>query len=121
MQHLQKTHESNSIRYDYIRSVIKVWDVIVRITTVTLGSIISNPQMIESGKEDQDADDENWNRAIWVLEQDHTLLSNILTDIYNTAVCLLTITLMYPAKRRDPTTINTDPTRNRNVASTIAL
>lgn len=66
MQHLQKTHKSNSIQYDQIRLVIKVWDVIIRITTVTLGSIISNPQMIESGKKDQYADDENGNRAIWV-------------------------------------------------------
>lgn len=86
MQHLQKTEKSNSIHYDQIRLVIKVWDVIVRITTVTLGSIISNPQMIESRKKDQYADDENWNRAIWVLQQNHTLLSNILTDIYNPEV-----------------------------------
>lgn len=47
--------------------------------------------MIESRKKDQYSDDENWDCAIWVLQQDHKLLSNIVTDMfiffdYNTAV-----------------------------------
>lgn len=77
--------------------------------------------MIESGKKDQYADDENGNRAIRVLQRDHTLLSNILMEYLQQQFCLLTMTLMHPAKRSDPTTINTEPTRNRNVARAIAL
>lgn len=50
-------------------SVIKVWDIIVGVTTVALRCIVSYPQVIESRKENQDSNDENRHSPVSMLKR----------------------------------------------------
>lgn len=49
------------------RSVIKVRDVIVGITAVTLGGVIGDAQVVKARKKDQDSYNQDWEGAIAVL------------------------------------------------------
>lgn len=48
-------------------SVIKVWDVVVGVSTVTLRGVVGNAQVVESWEEDQDSYDEDRDGAVTVL------------------------------------------------------
>lgn len=48
-------------------SVIKVRDVIVGVTAVTLGGVIGDAQVVKPRKKDQDSNNQDWDGAITVL------------------------------------------------------
>lgn len=45
-------------------SVIKVWNVIIRVTPVAFGCIVGNAQVVESWQEHQDANDQDRNSPV---------------------------------------------------------
>lgn len=49
------------------RSVIKVRDVIVGVTAITLGGVIGDAQVVKPRKKDQDSNNQHWDGAIVVL------------------------------------------------------
>ncbi len=49
------------------RSVVKVRDVIVGVTAVTLGGVIGDAQVVKPRKKDQDSNNQDWDGAIAVL------------------------------------------------------
>lgn len=55
-----------------ISSVPKVWDVIVRVTPVTLGGVVGDSQMVEPGQEHQEPYDDDGNGAVRVLRTTRT-------------------------------------------------
>ena len=48
-------------------SVIKVWNVIIRVTPVAFGCIVGNAQVVESWQEHQDANDQDRNSPVCPL------------------------------------------------------
>lgn len=58
MQHSTKGKE--------LHSVIKVWYVIIRVTSVSPGGVVCNTEMVKARKEDQDPDDQHWPGCVTV-------------------------------------------------------
>ena len=51
-----------------IGSVVKIRDVIIGVTSVTLGGVVRDSQVIEPRQEDENSDYQNRDRAVRVLE-----------------------------------------------------
>ena len=49
-------------------SVSKIWDVVIGVTPVTLGSVVGNSQVIKSRKENQEPYDDYRDGAVYMLE-----------------------------------------------------
>lgn len=49
-------------------SVAKVWDVVIGVTTVALGGIVGDSQMVKSRKENEEPYDDDRNGAVWMLK-----------------------------------------------------
>lgn len=53
-------------------SVIKIWNIVVGITAVTLGGIVGDPQVIKAREKNEHADDEHRDCPVWILwEEKH--------------------------------------------------
>lgn len=48
-------------------SVTKIWDVIIGVTPVTFGGVVGDSQMVKPRKENKEANDDDRNGAIWML------------------------------------------------------
>lgn len=52
----------------WLQSVTKIWDVIIGVTSVSLGGIVGDSQVVKSRKENKKANDDDGDGAIWVLK-----------------------------------------------------
>lgn len=64
---LQRTKDVPAVSVEFV-SVAKIWDVVIRVTPVTLGGIVGDSQMIKSRKENKYPYDDDRNGAVWMLK-----------------------------------------------------